>query len=129
MEFDHLIEYNVNVFHEKSYANCGRKTSLRSFSKMSTRLTMSSFIEFVLLDLQVEDYIVCVYILPPWRLLPSARCMWRAWRARINDLVLWIFWWVPLPSSFISVSKNVILFLQRQKFRHEHIARTGEKTI
>ena len=46
-------------------------------------------------------------------------------RARINDLVLGIFYQVFLPSSFISLSKKVI-FHQRRKLQQE---RTGEKTI
>ena len=66
---------------------------------------------------------MCVNILPTWRLLLSARCMRHTWGARINDLVLWI--WVLLPSSFISVSKNVIFHLQRRNSS----SLTGEKLI
>ena len=57
---------------------------------------------------------VCVYILPPWRLLPIAMCPRHTWEVWINDLLLWIFIWVLLPSSFISVSENVIFHLQRR---------------
>ena len=57
---------------------------------------------------------VCVYILPPWRLLPTARCPRHAWEVRINDLVLWIFIWVLLPSSFISISKSILFHLRRR---------------
>ena len=60
---------------------------------------------------------VCFYILPPWRLLPTARCPRQTWEVRINDLVLWIFMWVLLPSSFISVSENVKFHLQRRKLQ------------
>ena len=49
---------------------------------------------------------VCAYILPPRRLLPSARCLRHTWGVRINDLVLLISIWVLLPSSFTSVSKS-----------------------
>ena len=66
---------------------------------------------------------MCVNILPTWRLLLSARCMRHTWGARINDLVLWI--WMLLPSSFISVSKNVIFHLQRRNSS----SLTGEKLI
>ena len=56
---------------------------------------------------------VCVCnILLPWSLLPTARCLRHTWEVRINDLVLWIFVWVLLPSSFIYVSQNVIFHLQ-----------------
>ena len=64
---------------------------------------------------------VCVYILPPWRLLPTARCPRHTWEVRINDLVLWIFIWVLLPISFISISENVIFYLQRQKLQLRNI--------
>ena len=47
-------------------------------------------------------------------------------RARINNLVLWILVWVLLPSSFISVPENVIFHLQRRKLQW---AGTEEKTI
>ena len=57
---------------------------------------------------------VCVYILPPWRLLPTARYPRHAWEVWINDLVLWIFIWVLLPSSFISISESIIFHLQRR---------------
>ena len=60
---------------------------------------------------------VCVYILPPWRLLPIAMCPRHTWEVWINDLLLWIFIWVLLPSSFISVSENVIFHLQRRKLQ------------
>ena len=67
---------------------------------------------------------VCMYTLP--RILPSARCLIHAWRVRINDVMLWVLYAVPLPSSFISVSENVIFHLQRRKLQRWP---TGEKTI
>ena len=70
---------------------------------------------------------VCVYILPPWRLLPTVRCPRHAWELRINDLVLWIFIWVLLPSSFISVFKSTLFHLQRRNSSPPK--NTGEKTI
>ena len=58
---------------------------------------------------------VCVYILPPWRLLSTARCPRHTWEVLINDLMLWIFIWVLLPSSFISSFISFIIFhLQRR---------------
>ena len=57
---------------------------------------------------------MCVYILPPWRFLPTARCPRHAWEVRIKDLVLWIFIWVLLPSSFISISESIIFHFQRR---------------
>ena len=63
--------------------------------------------------LKLSFVCVCVYILPLWRLLLAARCPRHAWGVRINDLVLWIFIWVVLPSSFISFSKSIIFHLQR----------------
>ena len=68
---------------------------------------------------------VGVYILPPWRLL-SARCPRDIWDVRINDLVLWIFISVFLPSSFISVSENVIFHPKGETSARRP---TGEKTI
>ena len=68
---------------------------------------------------------VCVYILLPWMLLPSARCLRHTWGVRINDLVLLILFWVLLLSFFISVSKSVIFYLQR---RNSRSPKTGEKT-
>ena len=41
-------------------------------------------------------------------------CHGHTWDARINDLVLWVLYQVLLPSSFISVSKNVI-FLSKDE--------------
>ena len=69
---------------------------------------------------------VHVFVLLPWWLLLSARCLKHTSGARIKDLGLWIVIWVLLPSSFISVSENVIFHLQRWKLQP---ARTGEKTI
>ena len=41
MKFSKLREYNMrNIFHEKSYTNCGGETSLSPFSKKS-KLIMS----------------------------------------------------------------------------------------
>ena len=57
---------------------------------------------------------VCVYFIPPWRLIPTGRCPRHAWEVRINDLVLWIFISVLLPSFFISISKSIIFHLQRR---------------
>ena len=72
------------------------------------------------------ELIVMGYTLPPWRLLPSSRCLIHAWGVRINDVVLWVLYAVPLPSSFISVSENIIFHLQRRKLQRWP---TGEKTI
>ena len=69
---------------------------------------------------------VCVYTLPPWRLLPTARCLRHTWGVRINDVMLWVSFQVLLPSSFISISKNVIFHLER---RNSRSPATGEKTI
>ena len=69
---------------------------------------------------------VCVYTLPPWRLLPTARCLTHTWGVRINDVMLWVSFQVLLPSSFISISKNVIFHLER---RNSRSPATGEKTI
>ena len=69
---------------------------------------------------------VCVYTLPPWRLLPTARCLRHTWGVRINDVMLWVSFQVLLPSSFISISKNVIFHLER---RNSRLPATGEKTI
>ena len=69
---------------------------------------------------------VCVYTLPPWRLLPTARCLRHIWGVRINDVMLWVSFQVLLPSSFISISKNVIFHLER---RNSRSPATGEKTI
>ena len=35
VKFGQLIEYNMNIFLEKSYTKCGRETSPRSFYKKS----------------------------------------------------------------------------------------------
>ena len=59
-------------------------------------------------------------------------------KAQINDLMLWILIWVLLPSSFISVSENVIFHLQRRKLqldtklernRYKLTARGSDKKI
>ena len=84
--------------------------------------TSTGFILIVLWYVCACVYVcVCVYILPPWRLLPTARCPRHTWEVRINDLVLWIFIWVLLPISFISISENVIFYLQRQKLQLRNI--------
>ena len=70
--------------------------------------------------------VLCVYILPPWTILLSARCPRDIWEVRINGLVLWIFISVLLPSSFISVSENVIFHPKDETPAHRP---TGEKTI
>ena len=57
---------------------------------------------------------VCFYTLPPWRPLPTARCLRHTWGVRINDAMLWVLFQVLLPSSFISVFENVIFHLQRR---------------
>ena len=57
---------------------------------------------------------VCIYALPPWRVLPSARCLRHTWGVRINDVMLWASFQVLLPSSFISISENVMFHLQRR---------------
>ena len=54
---------------------------------------------------------VCVYTLPPWRLLPTAKRLWHTWGVWINDDMLWVL--LLLPSSFISISKYVIFDLRR----------------
>ena len=59
---------------------------------------------------------VCVFILFHRKgFFLLQRCLWHNWGIRINDLVSWVLVWVLLPNSFISVSKNVIFHLQRQK--------------
>ena len=57
---------------------------------------------------------VCVYVCLYWRLLPTARCLWRTRGVRINDVMLWVLMLVFLPSSFISISKYVIFHLWRR---------------
>ena len=57
---------------------------------------------------------VCVYTLPPWRLLPTARRLWHTWGVWINDDMLWVLLLELLPSSFISISKYVIFHLRRR---------------
>ena len=62
MKFGQLIEHNMrNVFLEKSYTKCGRETITRAFSKkLKLRISLNqyskSFIYFVLIVCQVEDY-------------------------------------------------------------------------
>ena len=42
MKFGQLIEYNMrNIFREKSYTKCVRETISRSFSSLSSKLSMS----------------------------------------------------------------------------------------
>ena len=69
---------------------------------------------------------VCVYTLPPWRLLPTARCLRLTWGVRMNDVTLGVSFQLLLPSSFISIPKNVIFHLER---RNSRLPATGEKTI
>ena len=57
---------------------------------------------------------VWAYILPPLRLLPSARFLRHTLGVRINDLVLWILIWVHRPSFIISVSKSIKFDLRRR---------------
>ena len=42
------------------------------------------------------------------------RCLRHSWGVQISGLVLWKLFWVLLSSSFVSVSKIVILNLPRQ---------------
>ena len=70
---------------------------------------------------------VCVYVcVYSSTLKASSACkMSKTYlKGRINDLVLWILIWVLLPSSFISVSENVIFHL---KWRNSNLSTTGEK--
>ena len=54
MKFGQLIKYNLkNFFLEKSYAKCGGEAIPRPFFKKSK---LSSFIYFVFIVCQVEDY-------------------------------------------------------------------------
>ena len=48
------------------------------------------------------------------------------WGVRINDVMFWVSSRVFLPSSFISISKNVIFHLQR---RNSSLRTAGEKTM
>ena len=61
MKFGQIWEYNMkNIFLEKPYTKCGGETSPRPFSeKLKLSLYFYSFwnfIQFVLLQLQVDDY-------------------------------------------------------------------------
>ena len=57
MKFGQLIESNMrNIFLEKSYTECGEKTSPRSFSENSCGSIVESFIQFVFIICQVEGY-------------------------------------------------------------------------
>ena len=66
---------------------------------------------------------VCIYVLPPWRHLPSARCLRHIWRAQINDLVLWILFWVLLPGFFIFLSENVVITSKDEKSNEHELER------
>ena len=70
--------------------------------------------------------VVCLYSSTVKASSESARCPRDIWEVRINDLVLWIFISVLLPSSFISVSENVIFHPKGETPAHRP---TGEKTI
>ena len=60
---------------------------------------------------------VCVFILFHCKgFFCLQRCLWHTWGVRISDLVLWVLFWVLLPSSFISISKNVIFHLQKRNY-------------
>ena len=62
---------------------------------------------------------VCVFsALPPWRFLPSARCLKHFWRVQINNVMLWVSSPVLLPSSFISISENVNIAPPKTKLQH-----------
>ena len=53
-------------------------------------------------------------------------CLGHAWEVPISNLVLWVLYQVLLPNSFISISKNVIIHLQK---RNSSSWQTGEKMI
>ena len=73
---------------------------------------------FHVVDLLPTCVCVCVCLYPStcW-LLPAARRLWHTWEDRINDLLLWVFIWVLLPSPFISVSKPVLFHLRTRKLQ------------
>ena len=54
------------------------------------------------------------------------RCLGHTWGVRINDLAMWVSFQLLLPSSFISISENINIHLQR---RDSSTPITGEKTI
>ena len=61
IKFGQLIEYNMrNIFLEKSYTKCGRKTISRPFSKKSKLSFILKFYIFVSIVCQVEDYRKCL---------------------------------------------------------------------
>ena len=60
---------------------------------------------------------VCVFIL--FHLLASSGCTTSVTyvRGRINDILLWVFGWVLLPSPTISVSEPILFHLRRRKLQ------------
>ena len=60
MKFGQLVKYNMrNIFLEKSYTKYGGETIPRPFSKkskLSSGLMVESFLQFVFIVCQVEDY-------------------------------------------------------------------------
>ena len=78
---------------------------------------------------------VCVYTVPLWKLLPTAKRLWHAWGVQINNVMFWVLFQLLLPSSFISISKYVIFHLRRRHStclkleRKRYDARLHEKMI
>ena len=56
---------------------------------------------------------VCLYSSTCW-FLPAARHLRHTWEVRINDLFCCEYFWVLLPSSFISISESILFHLQRR---------------
>ena len=57
IQFGQLREYNMqNIFLENPYTKCGGETSPRPFTEHISGSRVWSFIQFVLLHLQVDDY-------------------------------------------------------------------------
>ena len=105
---------HFSIFHEEIYFNTPDQNMSQGSKCFNTPIFCTTC--------------VCVFILfhRVWRLLPSARCLIHTWGARINYVMFWLSFQVFLPSSFISISKNVIFHLHRQ---NSSSLTTEEKTI
>ena len=100
-------------FHQRQAQIKNNQKILRNNKNESSNL--EKFVSYVEKNVFHRYLCVCVYILPLWRLLSTARCPRHTWEVRINDLMLGIFIWVLLPSSFISSFISFIIFhLQRR---------------
>ena len=65
---------------------------------------------------------VCVYTLPPWRLLPTARRLWHTWGVRINNVI------VSIMSYFTSEDETPACRLTGEKIWYD-IIRASAKMI